>query len=230
MIFEYLIFNIVIILGPILVYLFGTNKMVKPNSRSMIYAILIGAAFFVIWDELVIDYFWSFNREYIIGFLIGKIPIEEMLFFISVPFACLLLWVNYKNYISNKIIKNFVPSLIALSFFLSCTFLIYGKVYSGTVFFVFFGVVIIDILLKTNLFTKKSFIIFIFGITNLLTFIFNLYLTARPVVLYNELIKTNINLITIPMEDFIYGMALIALVIIIYEMRELIHGRSIDKK
>lgn len=48
MIFEYLIFNIVIILGPLLVYIFGKGKVIKPNPRALIVGILVAATFFVI--------------------------------------------------------------------------------------------------------------------------------------------------------------------------------------
>lgn len=149
--------------------------------------------------------------------MIGNLPVEEVLFFISVPFACMLLWVNYKKYFENKINNCAVPFLLVYSLSIAAIFFFHGKIYSGIVSSVFFAVVMLDMFLKTNLFTKKVFLIFIFGITNILTFIFNLYLTARPVVLYNETLKTNINIITIPIEDFVYGMALIALVIIVYE-------------
>lgn len=217
MIYEYLIFNIFVIFGPLLVFFSRRKSVVKPNLKSLSLSISLAATFFVIWDYLVVNYFWFFNSKYIIGFFIAGLPIEEILFFISVPFACLLLWVNYKKYFSKKIITNFSFYLISSSLFLALFFLFYEKIYTSIVLFVFLGVVILDIFLRTNLFIKKTFVAFIFIVVNILTFIFNLYLTARPVVLYNEILKTNINIITVPLEDFIFGMALISLTIIIYE-------------
>jgi len=185
----------------------------------MFLSILCAFIFFVIWDELVINYFWSFNQKYISGFLIGRIPIEEVLFFISVPFACLFLWVNYKKlFVEIKEIKFFKNPLFLLLILVGAAFSLFiGKIYSGVVLSVFFLVIVVDSILKTKLFLQKHFLIFIFGVVNILTFIFNLYLTARPVVIYNTFLKTNINIISIPIEDFIYGMALISIVIIIYE-------------
>lgn len=217
MIYEYLIFNIFVIIGPLLVFFSRRRSVVKPNLKSLAISIFIAATFFVIWDYLVVNYFWFFNSKYITGFLIANLPIEEILFFISVPFACLLLWVNYEKYFSKKLITNSSFYLIVSSLFLALVFLFYEKIYTSTVLFVFLVVVILDIFLRTNLFIKKTFISFIFIVVNILTFIFNLYLTARPVVMYNEALKTNINIITVPLEDFIFGMALISLTIIIYE-------------
>jgi len=70
--------------------------------------------------------------------------------------------------------------------------------------------------IKTNLFNKYYFYYFL-SIVFFLTFFFNGYLTARPIVIYNNLLKTNINIFTIPIEDFIYGLALISFVVIIFE-------------
>lgn len=217
MIYEYLIFNIIVSMGPLLVFFSRRKFVVKPNLKSLIMGILMAATFFVIWDYFVVNYFWFFNDKYITGLFIFNLPIEEILFFISVPFACLLLWVNYEKYFSKKIIKNLSIYLILSSLLLALVFLFFEKIYTSTVLFVFLGVVILDIFLRTNLFLKKTFISFIFIVVNILTFIFNLYLTARPVVMYNEALKTNINIITVPLEDFIFGMALISLTIIIYE-------------
>ena len=57
------------------------------------------------------------------------------------------------------------------------------------------------------------FLIIIF----LLTLIFNGYLTARPVVIYNPEVITNLRIGTIPIEDMIYGLVLIIGLITIYE-------------
>ncbi|MEM1010483.1 MAG: lycopene cyclase domain-containing protein, partial [Myxococcota bacterium] len=42
-----------------------------------------------------------------------------------------------------------------------------------------------------------------------LTFVFNGYLTARPVVLYGRSYQLDLRLWTIPIEDFIYGFSLV---------------------
>ncbi len=217
MIYEYLIFNIFVIIGPLLVFFSRRKSVVRPSLKSLAISILIAATFFVIWDYFVVNYFWFFNSKYITGVFIAGLPIEEILFFFSVPFACLLLWVNYEKYFSEKIISNFRFYLIVFCLILALFFLFYGIIYTSTVLFVFLGVVLVDCLLKTNLFIEKKFVTFIFLVVNILTLIFNLYLTARPVVMYNEALKTNINIITVPLEDFVFGMALISLTVIIYE-------------
>ena len=78
-------------------------------------------------------------------------------------------------------------------------------------------VIFIDlVLLKTRLLLNRKFWIF-WCVMFILTFIINGYLTWRPVVLYGEEFNLGIRLITIPVEDFLYGFALLSLNISIWE-------------
>lgn len=217
MIYEYLLFNLFVISGPLLVFFWQKPGIVKPVAKPLLLSLALAALGFAFYDQLVVNYFWFFNPRYITGIFLFSLPLEEVLFFITVPFACLLLWVNYRKYLSEKIFPKFPIYLLIITLIPAPFLLLSGKIYSGSVLLVFGGVVLIDVLLKTKLFSSRIFIIFIFLITNVLTFIFNLYLTARPIVIYNTLVKTNINIITIPLEDFVFGMGLIALTLIIYE-------------
>ena len=221
MIYEYLLFNLFVISGPLLVFFWKKPGIVRPDFKPLFVTIFLAGIFFAAYDQLVVNYFWSFNDKYITGIFLFSLPLEEVLFFITVPFACLLLWVNYRKHLSEKIFPKFATYLLATVLILVPFFFLAGKIYSGSVLLVFLGVIVADFLLKTKLFSSRIFIIFIFLITNVLTFIFNLYLTARPIVIYNEIVKTNINIISIPIEDFVFGMALIALTLIIYEKNRL---------
>jgi len=56
-----------------------------------------------------------------------------------------------------------------------------------------------------------------FILLTLLMLIFNGYLTARPVVLYDPAYQLNLRIFTIPVEDFVYGYSHVFLTTIIYE-------------
>ncbi len=58
----------------------------------MLIAIVIPAIPFLLWDALVTGAHWHFNPLYVSGIKIINLPIEEILFFITVPFACLFTW------------------------------------------------------------------------------------------------------------------------------------------
>lgn len=80
---------------------------------------------------------------------------------------------------------------------------------------------IIDIyFFKTNLFKSLFFLKFLL-IIFLLTLIFNYYLTSKPVVIYNNEFNLKLRILSIPVEDFIYGFSLIFLIIMIYELLSL---------
>ncbi len=77
-------------------------------------------------------------------------------------------------------------------------------------------VVIADIVLNTGLMTNWRYWLFImvmFGFTCIV----NGYLTWRPVVLYHERMNLGVRLVTIPIEDFLFGFSLLTSTIIVWE-------------
>jgi len=75
---------------------------------------------------------------------------------------------------------------------------------------------LLDQLLGTKVFKTKPFWIFM-AIMTFSEMVVNGYLTSRPVFLYGERFISGLKLGTIPIEDFIFGFAFIALVIILWE-------------
>ena len=68
----------------------------KLKFASNIKAILMSCFFmmmiFIPWDILFTKInVWSFNSEYITGFKIFLLPIEEWMFFIIIPYCCLFI-------------------------------------------------------------------------------------------------------------------------------------------
>ncbi len=90
------------------------------------------------------------------------------------------------------------------------------KDYTKLVILFFFFLFFLDIFLKTFLIYKTLFITYLI-IVIFITLIFNYYLTKKPIVIYNKKIFLGLRLITIPIEDFLYGINLIYLSTIIYE-------------
>lgn len=220
---EYLLFNLIVFLGPLILSLVPIFFEKKPNLKSALFAISIPAILFLIWDYLVIGFFWSFNEKYILGYRILNIPIEEILFFFTVPYSCLLVWENWKRTFRNES-KIFLRLFLILTILTLMIFL-FNLTYTFVVLLVFLLVIIADIAFKLHLFNSVQFQSFL-GIVIILTLITNGYLTARPVVLYNEAVKTNILISTVPVEDVVYGLALISLVVIVYEKRLLQNKES----
>jgi lycopene cyclase domain-containing protein len=214
---EYLIFNLIVISGPLSLS-FDKRVHFVNKWKYVFQAILISLAIFVTWDSLVTGRHWRFNDQYTLGFKIFKLPFEEWLFFVAIPYAALFVWEVIATYFNNRKIKRLqiirsilyfgIPSGIAL-------FLV-GKEYTGLVFIAIGLVAFLDWKLKTNLFAQLRTVQYL-AISTLMMLIFNGYLTWRPVVLYGEAYQLGIRIYTIPIEDFGYGYALILLCTILYE-------------
>jgi lycopene cyclase domain-containing protein len=210
--FYYLFFHI-LVLGSILVAKLFYRSMHLPAKLML--RVLPVAALFIINDALVTNHWWFFNDLYVLPLpKIFELPIEEILFFITVPFGLLtflenLPLLNWQN-LSQKAwqIKNrlwlfilYLVFAILLLFVLSQSWW-----YSASI------LLLMLILLKDLLnLSKAEFLALLF--TVFMTLIFNYYLTALPIVTYNPIYKSGLMILTIPLEDFIYGMIFYLLIL-----------------
>lgn len=76
--------------------------------------------------------------------------------------------------------------------------------------------VLADRLLGTHLLRTGPYRIFL-ALMGVFTIVSNSYLTGRPIVLYGEQFHLGIRLGTIPMEDFLFGFALVTMSVILWE-------------
>jgi lycopene cyclase domain-containing protein len=214
---EYFIFNIIILVGPII---FGSMKQFNFWDRwpkALGAAIIVGIPF-IIWDSLVTDKHWMFNPEYTLNLRLAHLPLEEWLFFLTVPSACLFTWEMILRRSKGsrirfgKILRYGAVGLPMVGLWL----FIIGKQYTGLVFISITVAIFLDYYLKTDLVLEKRFYLYVFFIF-FFTLIFNGYLTWRPIVLYGESYQIGFRIFTIPIEDFGYGLSLLFMCTVIYE-------------
>jgi lycopene cyclase domain-containing protein len=212
-----LLINFFTLIGPF----FGSFER-KVNFKSKWkYAVpatlLIGIPF-LLWDIVFTEYgVWGFNDAYHIGVTIAGLPIEECLFFFSIPFACLLIYETVKTLRPSKIAS---PFALMLGAFLGIGFIInailcFNQAYTFATFFST-GVVL---LIHAFILKKKYFANFL--ITYLIHlipfFIVNGVLTYLPVVWYNHAENMGIRIGSIPLDDIVYSMLLLLGNITVYE-------------
>lgn len=206
--FEYLIFNAIVIGGPAF---FGSLKCcyIWNHLRLILIAIALPAIPFLLWDALVTGTHWHFNPEYVSGIKIINLPIEEILFFLTVPFACLFTWEMIIRRVKEKPIDlHGLRLLLYLALPAGIYFFSIGKQYTGLTLSFIFIANLVDQFLKTNLLFDKRFYFYLLLII-IFTLIFNGYLTWRPVVTYGVDYQLDSRIITIPVEDFFYGISLL---------------------
>ena len=84
-------------------------------------AIAVMMALFIPWDIAFTERgIWGFNPDYLSGLWIAGIPLEEWLFFLCIPYACLFTYESLKHYIPRPGGGRFaVPASVLLA--LLCT-------------------------------------------------------------------------------------------------------------
>ena len=92
----YLTIVLLVIAGP-LALSFEKNLRLYKRWKYIVPAILITMLFFGIWD-IVFTHIgcWEFNPMYNSGIYFFKLPLEEYLFFIAIPYACLFTYYAIK--------------------------------------------------------------------------------------------------------------------------------------
>ncbi len=221
---AYLIIDLMTFGGPLFISIIGKVKYLK-NYRSFIPAIVIVAIPYIIWDMLVTGLDWHFNPSYVLSIRIVDLPIEEVMFFIVVPFAMLFVYEYIRYYLQEKTMSEkrayyvFVP-IFAIS--IALTILSYGIQY------LFLAMLSIDILFifeiatKFHMFRSRNF--WIYMLMGLIAFlIVNYFLTSIPVVEYyhSKILSTsywNGRITTIPVEDFIYNFSLLSFYLFFYNI------------
>lgn len=211
---EYLLFNLFVLFSSTLgISLYP--KRVIPKIKAALSAILSVGLIYIIWDHLVTGRWWWFNQNFTLGVYVGNLPIEELLFFISVPWSCLILWVNLKRIIKNKKLASIETYTILLGIIMITTGSVWQLWYTMTV-----GMSLIAVSIGSKLtnhwLNQKLSVIYLFIVLGL-TLIFNGYLTSRPIVIYDLVYASKIKIYTIPIEDILYGLGMLSFVTMFYE-------------
>ena len=219
---NYLILDLLIIAFPLLFsfkWKFKYYKFFKPLAAS----ILIVGISFIIWDAIAtyrLD--WGFNKEFLIGIKFFGLPLEEILFFVVVPFACIFIYENLAYFVKDRKIAFNKWFYIAIA----AVFIIAGllfrnqdytilAMFSCALFFILAPTLMPSMLQSRNFwfYIVISFIPFI---------IFNYFLTSLIVVWYKpDAIwggngAWNGRFFTIPFEDFFYNFSMLSFYLIVY--------------
>lgn len=207
--YTYLLINFFTI---IICFIYSFDRRIQFHHHfwTFIKGSIIVAIPFILWDI----YFtkigvWWFNDNYVIGWRIGGLPIEEWLFFICIPFSCVFTYFCLTKFFNLDFFNAF-NNIIVFVTTIVCTvvaLLYYDRTYTAVTAIVTVATVIyLHFIAKEEWIGQASFIFFVLMLG---FFPVNGVLTGTglesPIVNYNSEEFLRIRMGSIPIEDAVYG-------------------------
>lgn len=215
--YSYLLINFLTILFP-LILSFDKKVHFYKKWKFIFPGLVITGMLYLLWDYVfTVHEVWSFNADYILGIKLAGLPLEEILFFITVPFACIFIYecmISYFNMeIPEKIVKLISYFLIGVSTVL--LFIFFDRVYSLINFSTLIVLLLYTIFTRTKLKMGKFYMAY--AVSLIPFYIVNGLLTSIPIVMYNNSENMGFRIGTIPFEDHFYSMSLILMNLLFFE-------------
>lgn len=220
--YLYLIINIGTILFP---FIFSFEKRVAYYTwwKYLIPAFLLTASLFLLWDHFfTIRGVWGFSETYTTGIKLGVLPLEEILFFVTVPYASIFIYAFVNRFWPHAGVFDRYQKQISIGILIIASLVMimhYDRAYTA----LNCGYAIV--LLALQLFWIKGKYMgqfYRFYLWHLIPFfIVNGILTgtgiANEVVWYNNQENLGIRIGTIPVEDTLYSLSLMLMNITLLE-------------
>ena len=217
---EYLLFDLLVLAGPLVLSLMPRHGL-RDVARSLAWATVLVAVPFVAWDAAVAGSHWWFDARYTLGIELFGLPIEEVLFFVAVPYACAFAWETILGGARARATGSHHVYWLAPGLLLGGAVVVaLGPAYTGFTLLALGATATLDHMLGTGLLRMPRFAGFAVLVV-LLTGVFNSYLTWRPVVHYGEAHQLGFRVGTIPIEDFGYGLALCSATVVVFQWHRL---------
>lgn len=222
----YLIILIFSLAGP-LALSFEKNLRLYRRWKYLLPAILITMFIFVTWDIIFTHMgIWFFNPIYNSGIYINKLPLEEYLFFMVIPYACAFSFYAVQFHFPKFKLNEHLTKVI--TYVLVIVSLIMSLLYSDFTYTFIVFLVLPAILLLSYYFAREvvQYYLAIYPILLIPFFIINGILTGtgieQAVFDYNSQAILGIRVFSIPIEDMFYNFSLLLSPLVlthIFEMR-----------
>ncbi|KQC15031.1 MAG: hypothetical protein APR63_04515 [Desulfuromonas sp. SDB] len=224
--YTYLLVNVLSLLIPLL-FSFEHRIAFYRKFLALLPAITIMAAVMLVWDE-IFTYLgiWGFNHVYLVKIYIMSLPLEEVMFFLLIPYSCMFIYeaVNYglKKFVFNQLAWKISWILGIILLTVGILSIYFKLIYTSTVCLLTGGLMMFNGLILKPKYLGNFFICFLISLIPFL--VVNGILTNgiplisdQPVVWYNNFENLKIRIIGIPIEDSIYMLFMLTLTVNIYE-------------
>lgn len=191
------------------------------NWKSLFVSIFTIILLFIPWDIwFTKEGVWWFSKEYTLGFTILGLPIEECLFFIVVPYACIFIYEVLNFYIKKDFLRPIAKYFFIILglILIFCSILYFSRYYTSLTF----GLTGISCFLVA--FIQPTWIgrfLLMYLVSFLPFLLINGVLTGcfikSPIVNYNSAEIIGFRIFTIPIEDSIYNLLMLLIVVSLFE-------------
>ena len=182
--------------------------------RYIIPSILIIAVFYILADIYLTKLgVWGFDSRYHLNILVANLPLEEWLFFLFIPYACLFLHASIVLYFPELKLNLIWTRILIVILVLTASAVVlfnFDKIYTVYIFSLVIAALLLSLVDTTNQISRY----FISFLLILIPFIVvNAILTGsflhHQVVWYNDQENMGIRILTIPVEDVGYAFSMI---------------------
>ncbi len=192
--------------------------------KSFFLGVLMMMAVFIPWDIVfTANGFWGFNDAYITGIKLFHLPLEEWLFFICIPYACLFTHYALQELFPKMRFGDHTVDIIYVSL---ASLLIITLWYHYDRWYTFlnfsYALIVLGLVYNYRRHLLPSFLA-TYLVILIPFFIVNGILTGTgiddQVVWYNNTQNLGIRMLTIPVEDTIYNLGMLLTVFAVMEFR-----------
>lgn len=219
--FTYLLVNLCSVAIP-LAFSFEAKLQFYKKWKALFPALFIVAALFLVWDGIfTAQGVWGFNDKYITGIKLFNLPLEEILFFFCIPYCCVFTYEVLNHFVKQDLLGKYARyGATILAYMLAAlAFKYHENAYTFWTSLLTLGFLLFHLVVLKKPYWSR--LVFAYLVILVPFFITNGILTgtglAEPVVWYNDAENLGIRMLTIPVEDTIYGFLLIGLNITFYE-------------
>ncbi len=206
-------------------FIFSFDKRIRFDRHfgAFACAAILAAIPFLAWDIwFTAKGVWWFTKDYTVGTELAGLPVEEWLFFLCIPFSCTFTYFCLTRFFRMDWAAGF-NNMIAFTTCVGCT--LFALLYNAQLYTLVTAVATPATMIYLHFFVKAQWIgkaSFIYLCLMPGFFLVNGILTGTgleaPIVNYNPDEILNLRMLTIPVEDAVYGYTQFMWVIYFYKI------------
>lgn len=188
--------------------------------KPLLISISVVAPIYILWDQLAVVFgTWSFDSAHVTGVYFFHLPVEEVSFFLVVPFSTMLIYEAIKRYIRGRFMPGKVTIIASIfaSLLIILGVLNLSRSYTSVASFFAAGSIVTGLGIDRQLMVKKSLWLYM-AISYVPFIFFDHLMVTLPVFTYGKGAIIGLRIANIPVEEFEYVFSLLMFYVIFYDL------------